>query len=250
MQLLRADSNWSGAAAAIVAAAVAIFFVAPASATPVAGGTCHDPGADVQFVGISSTANFGAGECIGNTLDYDPFNFRAQSNGAGAVNEVGQLVFTIQKHANSNTFIEELRIRERGDYSLDSTGTGTTDARVDLIVFITINATQFGAPLVSDSDQQTASFSAPPDAVAIWTLGTDLDITQILIDAGVFNQTGFATEVEINNILNVEASTGNSALIEKKDFKGFVITVVPEPGTFALLSLGLMGLVWQGRRRY
>ncbi|MEZ4291638.1 MAG: PEP-CTERM sorting domain-containing protein [Myxococcota bacterium] len=81
-----------------------------------------------------------------------------------------------------------------------------------------------------------------------WTGNLTLDLDAIIAAAGASGQATRVT-LNINNTLTAFAGGNALAFIEKKDFDGLAVTVVPEPGTAILFGLGLAGLASVRRSR-
>ena len=139
-------------------------------------------------------------------------------------------------------------LTEAGDTTLtsflDALGatmvTGTVFIDVYEIDGISVNNINANAEMAFTNDGQ---FETNDEGVGthIWEGLLSIDFDQIIADAGA---TGQATRVglNLNNTLIAFAESGASARIEKKDFDGLAITVVPEPGPALLFGLGLAGL--------
>ena len=204
------------------------------------------------------TALFGTPSILGDTLDFDPVSFFASvsSTTGTASSEIvdGQLNFAVMSVSDS-TPISVVRFSESGDYTLAGLGTAQATASVAAPVRWTITHVD-GAPLampVSGADSLTftpsGNFSLPGDlgTGALWDGELNVDVAGFAADNGI---TGNVTKVEfmLDNTLSVAAADGGSAAIFKKDFSGVIINV-PEPGSLALLVVGLIGFATRRRRR-
>ena len=210
---------------------------------------------DVTESNATDEQKFGAPEIFGDQLDFNPTNFRAQSDGA-AVIEDSQLNMTIMSNTTA-TPITDIFIDEAGDFTLSGLDPAQAMATVGTNVQFTV--THVGgnviSPLCVGNDQvvftpnANGEFSLPADqgTASPWTGNLDYDIDALLASCGV---DGGATKVDVvlDNALTATAADGGAAFIAKKDFRGLTITV-PEPSSWGLLLVTLAGMSALMRRR-
>ena len=200
---------------------------------------------------------FGAPTLVGDSLDFNPLSFGATTTGGGVDLTDGQLLFGIWAQAGS--FIEEVQLSEAGDYTLFGAGTVNTKASVGLsgtIDVIEIDGVAWGgAPINIPFSGAFAPSGGTYDLVndpgigVNWSGLVAVDIEQYLVDNSIPFVNG-ATKVTVNldNTLVAASEMNTTAIISKKDFDGFSVTVIPEPSTGALLALGLTTLARRRRR--
>ncbi|HEY3394299.1 MAG TPA: hypothetical protein VGK58_16415 [Lacipirellulaceae bacterium] len=204
---------------------------------------------------------FGTPVVSGNSIDFNPVGFDAETSGAGGSDDTGaRLTFAIQAHAGSA--ISNITFSEAGDTTLAGAGTDSTSTKVTAGGTLTISEVDGAAvtPIVrpialtftpSGGDYGLASDGGGlPIFHTQWTGSLAVNVGQILTSAGVpftFGATNIA--VDIVNSLEARSESGTSALINKNDFGGISITVnIPEPASGVLLVAGLAGLLVAGRR--
>lgn len=199
---------------------------------------------------------FGAPTVAGNSLDFNPIGFASSSSGGSTDNTTGVLTFDID--ANPGNFISMVKIAESGDYNIFGTGGLGTEATVSAAVFIDVievdgvgvagvngNANLVFTPSDGDYNLQDDGFAI----AAIFEGILDYDVEQLLIDEGVsFVNGATKVRVELNNVLTTTSESGSQSFIQKKDFDGMSVTIVPEPGTLALAGAGI-GLTLTRRRQ-
>ena len=191
------------------------------------------------------TPLFGAPTIAGDSLDFNPTAFVSNSSGGAIDSTIGVLDFTIE--ALFANVIEEIQLREAGDYTIFGAGGAGTSATVSAPIFINIvevdglsvTPINFNTNMVftpSAGDYNLADDGA--GFGVIWVGILDIDVNQVLIDQGISFEFG-ATEIKfiMNNILATTSEAGSSAEIQKKDL-GLSITIVPEPASLALFTLG------------
>ena len=242
-----------------VVAAVLLLLPLSAAAAPINYG--NFVGTTVTYVQVTEDSItdpsplFGAPTISGNLLDFNPVGFGSTSTGGAADVTDGQLLFEVW--ASPGNFVDTIQFSEAGDYTLFGSGTTATAASVALagqVEIIEIDGVAVGGPGLDFSFNGVFSPSGgsydlvnDPGVGVNWSGDVDVDIDQYLIDQGIDFVNG-ATKVRINldNILVTSSEAGTTSIIQKKDFDGFSITVVPEPSTAATLGLGLL---WLARRR-
>lgn len=206
---------------------------------------------DVTESNATDEQKFGAPEIFGDQLDFNPTNFRAQSDGAAVIND-SQLNMTIMSSSPANP-ITDVFIDEGGDFTLSGLGNAQAVATVGTNVQFTVTHID-GNPITpevcTDSAQliftpnANGEFSLPADqgTAVPWTGNLDFDVAALLASCGV---NGNATKVDVvlDNTLTATAADGGAAFIAKKDFRGLTITV-PEPSSMGLVCamLGFFGL--------
>ncbi len=196
---------------------------------------------------------YGAPVVSADSLDFNPNSFEAGCPVHGCVSELvdDTLTFTIQ--ANATHFVEDIILSEAGDFNL-STFVGTDLAVTSIAANVFIDILEIDGVAVNNINANTSmvftnagsfirdqTIDGTGTTSAAWIGGLSIDLDAIIIGAG---QTGQATRVtlNINNTLTAFAGGAAIAFIEKKDFDGLAVTVVPEPGTAILMGLGLAGL--------
>lgn len=217
-------------------------------------------GTSVTYLGVTESnatdeEKFGAPEIQGDELDFNPTNFRAQSDGGAVIND-SQLNLTIMSNS-PDTPIGTVIIREAGDFTLSGLGDAQAEATVGTTVQFTVKEVggQPLSPACVGTEQlmfaPTASgaFALPGDqgTATPWSGRMDYDVSALLASCNV---AGDATEVDVvlNNTLTAVAADGGAAFIAKKDFRGLVINI-PEPSG-GCLSMGMIaGLGVMLRRR-
>ena len=122
------------------------FFMASFLATfvPTANAAFFDygdlAGPDVMYLDITEDTStdgmlFGTPDITGNTLDFDPTSFKADSDGPTFVDS--QLNFTLMSNSN-DIELTDVFIRERGDFTLTGLGDAQALATVGTNVSFTI----------------------------------------------------------------------------------------------------------------
>ena len=169
----------------------------------------------------------------GNTFVFFPSNFRAQSVGGGA-NVVGdRLEFDL--FANVGFAISGIRISEFGDYGIVGAG-GSVSASGGLFV-TNLNT----GSVVSDQIVTTPGSPITGEGFGNWNGTAGVDVS---------NQQPAWTRIHVvvDNDLIAISGAGGVAFIEKKVFgSGVSITIVPTPGSMALLAAGSV-LAFRRRR--
>ena len=211
---------------------------------------------DNNIPGNNSTQKFGPPQIISDTLDFDPVSFVASASSSGSgdlqtdLNDASLSMTIMGKGGNT---IQNIIIREGGDYTLSSGGLGTL-ASVQAAVRFSVQEVN-GVPVtpILGSGQLVftptgnggaangGSYVVPDDSgtAVLWDGFLDFDVTQLVAGAT-------KVEVVLDNTLMVEANNGGTAFIKKKDFSGVAISV-PEPATFLSILIGV-GCLLRARR--
>jgi len=197
---------------------------------------------------------YGAPSIFTNTLDFDPAAFGASSVGPipGADITEGQLNFGF--YTEPGTGLTALSLSEGGDYSVYGSGTATTSVVGSLFAQVDITEVNGVALPSAISVVGTTTFTndlvSSPGVSQPWSHNLLIDFGPALANAGFDPNFDLVTAGEVvlnNNLVAVtEGNPSTVAQIVKKDFK-VNPTVVPEPGSIALLALG--GLACVPRRR-
>jgi len=230
-------------------------------------------GTNVTFGNVSETSTFGDPEPLfgaptvsGNSLLFSPTNFTATTLGAGGVDQTGALLQTVIT-ATALTTIDTLNFTEFGDATLlgaPSTGTGVFASLAGFVRVLEVN----GLPITpvtigfNAGGLQNGSFTPGTlgttgldrntnPGTTLWSGQLSIDIAAALILAG---HAPLATKVELaldNDLYAYTEFASNSAKIQKKAVTGptIIIEIVPEPGTAALLCVGLVAMTFRARGR-
>ena len=246
-----------------------------ADAAPINYGTFA--GNTVTYVDVTEDSNsgdtlplFGAPIVSGDSIDFNPVGFDANATGA-AGNDItsSQLSFMVvaQDPFGSDFGITNINFSEAGDTTIAGVGSDLTMTSVTATVIININEVD-GAGINTVTVPAALTFTP---SGGTYGLGTDggggpvfhtawsgslfVDLNAALIANNVpFDVGATKISVDISNSLAATSENGTFAVIAKKDFGGVSVTVnmpdpgeIPEPGTLALLGLGVIGLL-TGRR--
>ena len=250
----------------LLAGIILLLGVAGAAAAPINYGDFD--GTTVMYLDVTETAHsvddtpplYGAPGIFGNTLDFNPVGFSASSSDGGVDITDGNLAMRIHAHAGS--YIEKLMFSEGGDFTMAGFGTDATVVDVTANFFIDVyevdglaidvvstNVSMTFSPNVEGTFRLETDGGGGPLFTGVWSGSLMLDVDALLDSAGIEYAFG-ATKAAINldNTLVAVSEDGTQSLIAKKDFKGFSITVVPEPSTLLLGLLGAVGLLRMRRR--
>jgi hypothetical protein len=221
-------------------------------------------GTNVSFTGIQETSTFGDAEPLfgaptgsSDQLTFSPTTFSASAMDASGFDQTGaQLQLDITATAVGAT-IDILLLSESGSADLSGpAGFGGTGAFATMAGFVTVLEV-LGLPVApvvisfnaggllngsfTPGDLGTGLFALPGYAgVTAWSGNVAIDIASIVPNA---------TKVKLsfdNELSAYSEADGNGATIQKDSV---VITVIPEPGTFALVCGGFLALSLRGRSR-
>lgn len=216
---------------------------------------------NTEGAGGMAAALFGTPTVSGDSIDFNPTNFAAQSQGGGTDITAGDLSFMLV--AKPGKVIETLQYSEAGDTTI--AGSPSTDATLTSVtaeVFIEVLEVD-GAPVGMPVNLTSQLSFTPSDGDYLlntdsgggffyqtnWSGMVSVDIANELFQQNVPFVAG-ATKlmVTISNTLTATSIDGTSAFIKKKDFDSLSITAnVPEPAAALLLATGLVAGV--ARRR-
>lgn len=178
--------------------------------------------------GGSRDGLFGSPTLVGgDTFVFFPSGFRAQSTNGGSVIVGDRLEFDL--FAAPGFQVSGIRINEYGDYGVVGAGSSVSAAGSLIATNLDTGATLFNALVTNPASPITSGFGN-------WSGTESLDFVgwtrlHVIID---------------NDLIAISGANG-AAYIEKKVFaSGFSITLVPTPGTAALLGLGSLAAI---RRR-
>jgi hypothetical protein len=240
------------------------------TATPTPAATMNHGdfvGDTVMFLDVTETngeANllFSAPSVVGDTLKVDPNNFFSQvSPGPGADITESQLSMTVM--GQGAFFIENLRIREQGDYTLiglpGALGQASAGASLFFEVLEVNGVAVGGGPTGSVNMQFTTGsgpnggeFNLPADAGTnvVWEGEAFLDIASAMASSPFAGQNATKVRVQFNNSLATFADANAAAFIKKKVISGLTVqTNIPEPGSIALALLSAIPLAAVALRR-
>lgn len=221
-------------------------------------GNFSSPTGTVSFLNVEDVNGlFGTPIATGNSLDFNPNMFEADCAVSitcpPTPHEVADTL-TLQIDADAGFFIEDIMLSESGDTFLGAFGaafaatTVVGDVFIDILEIdgVAVNGVNGVAQMVFTSGG-TFDTDTEGNGLHVWDGLLNLDVDALIAGSP---ESGKATLVEISlsNTLTAYADSGASARIEKKDFDGLAITVVPEPGPAILMGLGLAGLAGAVRR--
>jgi hypothetical protein len=241
------SAGWTLRACAFAVGAGLIAFVSMTSNASVVN-YGNFSGLNYDFNGVSEASGtdpaplFGTPTISNDTLSFTPVNFSAYAQNNGIDLTDGTLtVLTIA--AKGNASIDAVTFFEAGDYALvppapSTKGTAETRVLANLAVFLSITEIDGVAitPInVSSSTQLFGTdITANRGIGLLWSGGKTVDLDSVAAANGF---SGRITKVTLNidNTLFAESESNTEAFIAKKQFQ---VTVIPEPGSLALLALG------------
>ena len=169
----------------------------------------------------------------GNTFVFFPQNFRAQSVGGGSAITGDRLEFDL--YANAGFRITGVSISEFGDYGIVGDGGSVADAGG---LFLTNLDT---AQVASSQIVTSPGSPITTEGFGNWSGSASVDVSNA-------QPAWTRVHVVVDNDLIAISTAGGVAFIEKKVFgSGVSITIVPTPGSMALVAAG--GLMAFRRRR-
>lgn len=237
-------------------------------------------GDTVTYVGVTEASVtdpiplFGSPTVSGDSIDFNPTGFAAFAQDGDVDLTDGQLSFMVV--AKPGNGIQGIKISEAGVTTVIGNGTDATRTDVSAVGVLNIHEVDgmgvntISIPINLPFSHGTNPPGPPNGTNGMWTLATmgqadtepwtgmqmfDLNAA---INAAIANNEISkksyilgATKISINldNGLVATSEDGTIALIDKKDFGGLSITIVPEPTSLALCLFGLLGLAVARRVR-
>ena len=226
--------------------------VATFAAQAAVGLSLYNPvvGTNVSFTGIQESSSFGDPEPLfgqptgsGNQLLFFPPQFLATAAG-GTFDQTGsQLQLTVAGNGPTDT-ITTILIDEFGDALLLGSGTAATGTYASMSGFVTV-LEDINGPITPVVIGFVGTFSPSAMLALPGDAGTTLWSGSVAVDVAAQVPNATKAFLSFDNDLTAFSEVGTSAKIQKKvvDGPAIVVTVIPEPTTGALLSLGLVGLV-------
>ena len=166
------------------------------------------------------------------------------------MDQTGSQLQLMMQTNNPTAILEKLLITEFGDNLLTGIGTAATGTFVSMAGFVTVTETLSG-PITPVIIGFTGTF-APSDVFALpGDFGTTPWSGSVAVDIAAQVPNATKAFLSFDNDLTAFSEAGTTAKIQKKVVSGpsIVIEIIPEPGTFALLGGGLLGLALHGRSR-
>ncbi len=199
-------------------------------------------GDNVSFTFDDATL-FGIGSVTGNSLFFQPTNFKAESlNGAGVVAASETLKIIVKSIADYK--ITSLAMVERGDYIQNGLDSSVAAAGSLGVVSKTKNCGLFSCNALSVFN--VGGLADTGGVLAGWSGGTDI----VLADTAGWGDDSFLSVTFQNDLTATTLTQGEQAFIQKKfGAIGIAVNPVPVPAAVWLFGSGLIGIIATARRR-
>lgn len=218
---------------------------AAASAVPINYGNFPGLGSDPDFLNVTEdsitdpTPLFGAPTRVGNSLLFFPTAYASSSSNGTADTTSGTLSMMVL--AKPGFFLDTIRIREFGDWTLSGVGSSATSATVNGALFVTdIVPGVFGVfnDILSVTPGMPQTLAGGP-SFGVWDGVVEIDLSGLNITM---------IQLQFNNNLQTTSEAGTTAFIQKKVVQGpSIIIDIPAPS--AVAAFGLFGALAARRRR-
>lgn len=201
-------------------------------------------GTDVDFT-FDDASLFGPAIVAGNSLIFQPTNFKAESLDGAGVDTASQTLIIDVVATTPGFDITSLAMVEQGDYV--RSGVDATVAASGRLGVVSTNKICGGIFACNDAEIfNVAPLNDTGGATIDWSGGTSVDLANT---AGW----GFDSSLQVSFQNNLSATTlnaGEQATIQKKlGGIGLVVNPVPVPAAVWLFGSGLLGLAGIARRR-
>lgn len=237
-----------------LAIAASLAVAGASSAVPIHHGDFAGQAVSFLHVSEDSTTDpgalplFGTPTVGGASLDFNGISFASSSSASEIDLTNGTLSMAIATQGGGS--IDAIELLEAGDYTLIGVPGAPALASVSAAVYLDIVevdgvgidpiSLQF-EPVFSPSSGQFDLSTGGPLLAGIWNGALAIDVTQALRDRGI---QGGATKVwlTLSNVLATLSGSDSASFINKTDLD-ISVQVVPEPTTFLLVGMGLIGLL-------